>query len=107
MLLFSCVFFFVFEVVKLVIEVVNQDQLGALSSGVSRVFFGESSVEIRDIEFVLKLRHDWRFELELDQVVEVDVCEPRVLLDGVCVAFVTESFVWTLFEELVRDRLLR
>jgi hypothetical protein len=107
LLLFSCVFFFVFEVVKLVIEVVDQDQLGALSSGVSRVFFGESCIEVCDIEFVLELRHDWRLELELDQVVEVDVGEPRVLLDGVGVAFVAESFVRTLFEELVRDRLLR
>ena len=89
------------------VEIVDQDQLSALSSGVSRVFLGESSVEVGDVEFVFEFWHDWWFELEIDELVEVDVSEPRVFSDGVSVAFVAESFVRAFFEELVSGRLLR
>ena len=103
----ASVFVFVFafialkvEVVEFVVEVVDEQQLGALAPGVARIFLREVGVEVGHVELVLQLWHDRRLDLELAQGVEVDVGEPRMVLDGRSIVFVAQSLVRRLLEEL-------
>ena len=57
--------FVVSEVVELVVEVLDEEELGAVSSGVSGVFFREGGVEVANVVFVFEFWFDWRFQLDL------------------------------------------
>lgn len=82
------------------VEVVNEQELGALAPGVSRIFLREVGVEVGHVELVLQLWHYWRLKLELAQSVEVDLGEPRMVLDGGGIVFVTQSLLRRLLQEL-------
>ena len=97
-------FLLVLEVVELVVEVVNQHDLVAASSRVTWVLLGESRVEVCHVELVLQLWYDWGLVLEILQLGEVDVGEPRVFLDRLRVSDVTETVVRVLLQKLGQER---
>lgn len=82
------------------VEVVDQHDLVAAATRVTWVLLREGRVEVRNIELVLQLGYDWCLVLELLQLSEVDVSEPRVLLDGLRVTDMSKTVVGVLLQKL-------